>query len=316
MLYRTLLFPARIFFRFYCRKIVVNNKDILRSSGPLLIAANHPNSFLDAIIIATLFKKPVYSLARGDVFLNKTVKIILRSLNMLPVYRLSEGAENLEHNYTTFDSCLEIFKQNGIVLIFSEGRSINEWRLRPLKKGTARLAMAAWQQGIHLTIIPAGINYNHFRKFGKIIFLNFGNRITKEKITADLSNGKAIVEFNNILKNELQQLVVEMDSNDEQLKKIFHLHQPVLKKILLFIPAIMGYILHLPLYIAIHSYIKNRAEDHYDSIMIGLLFFMYPVYIIIIALIIYFITHSILLSLSAIILLPVTAFCALQNCYA
>ena len=76
---------------------------MLHEQGPLLIGANHPNSFLDAILVATLFKNPVYSLTRGDAFKGKKITKILTSLNMLPVYRLSEGAENLDNNYFTFD---------------------------------------------------------------------------------------------------------------------------------------------------------------------------------------------------------------------
>ena len=75
---------------------------------------------------------------------------------MLPVYRVSEGVENLENNYTTFDACQKIFKKNKIVLIFSEGRCINEWHLRPLKKGTARLALTAWQHNIPLKSFALG----------------------------------------------------------------------------------------------------------------------------------------------------------------
>ena len=130
MLYTLLKFPAKLALYFYCRRISINKKEFLQRDGPLLIAANHPNSFLDAIILATLFKQPIYSLARGDVFANKFYNKLLLSLNMLPVYRISEGAENLEHNYTTFSSCIDIFKKNGIVLIFSEGRCVNEWHLR------------------------------------------------------------------------------------------------------------------------------------------------------------------------------------------
>jgi 1-acyl-sn-glycerol-3-phosphate acyltransferase len=175
LLYTLLKIPAKLALFFYCRKIKINKKELLKSHGPLLIAANHPNSFLDAIILATLFKRPIYSLARGDVFVNKFYKKLLLSLNMLPVYRLSEGAENLEHNYTTFSSCIDIFKKNDIVLIFSEGGCINEWHLRPLKKGTARLAMNAWQQNIPLKVLPLGINYSSFRLFGKNMILNFGD---------------------------------------------------------------------------------------------------------------------------------------------
>ena len=154
MLYKFLLLPARIFIHFYCRRIIINKKNILRQKGPLLIASNHPNSFLDAIILATLFKSPIHSLARGDAFANKIVTKILASFNMLPVYRVSEGVENLENNYDTFSACQDIFKHDGIVLIFSEGRCINEWHLRPLKKGTARLALEAWQSGVNLKVMP------------------------------------------------------------------------------------------------------------------------------------------------------------------
>src|SRR5664279_3900589 len=169
---------------------------MLRMEGPLIIAANHPNSFLDAIIMATLFNNPVHSLARGDAFAGKNITKILTTLNMLPVYRISEGVENLEHNYSTFQACQTLFKKGKIVLIFSEGRCINEWHLRPLKKGTARLALSAWQHNIPLSILPLGINYSSFRKFGKTLHLNFGNIITKEDIRADLSSGAAVIEFN------------------------------------------------------------------------------------------------------------------------
>ena len=91
MLYKILYLPARLFIHFFCRRIIINNKNLLSEHGPLLIAANHPNSFLDAIIVATLFKNPVYSLTRGDAFAGKKITKILTSLNMLPVYRISEA---------------------------------------------------------------------------------------------------------------------------------------------------------------------------------------------------------------------------------
>jgi 1-acyl-sn-glycerol-3-phosphate acyltransferase len=174
LLYSILKIPAKFALRFYCRKICVNNPQALQTKGPLLLAANHPNSFLDAIILALLFRHPIYSLARGDAFANRFITKMLRLLNMLPVYRQSEGSENLEHNYTTFNECIGIFKKKGIVLIFSEGRCINEWHLRPLKKGTARLAISAWQNKIPLNILPVGVNYSNFRLFGKNVIINFG----------------------------------------------------------------------------------------------------------------------------------------------
>jgi 1-acyl-sn-glycerol-3-phosphate acyltransferase len=285
---------------------------MLDECGPLLIASNHPNSFLDAIIVATLFKRPVYSLARGDAFKGKIITQLLTSFNMLPVYRASEGVENLEHNYTTFEACQNIFKKDGIILIFSEGRCINEWHLRRLKKGTARLAFAAWQQGTPLRILPLGINYSCFRTFGKTISLNFGNVIIKEHINNNFASGKAINEFNEKLREELQKLVFEIDKNDhETLKEHFYIHQSSIKKVLLFIPAVMGFIIHFPLYYPIHLSIKNKAQDHYDSIMVGLLFFIYPVYVLAITIIIFLITHS-SISFFLLLLIPLTALALLH----
>ncbi len=307
-----MLFPARIFLHLYCRRVVINKKEIISLKGPLLIAANHPNSFLDAIILATLFKSPIYSLARGDAFAGKLITRLLSSLNMLPVYRVSEGVENLEHNYGTFDACQNIFKNNGIVLIFSEGRCINEWRLRPLKKGTARLAFNAWEKGYKLRVLPLGINYSFFRKFGKTVFLNFGNFIEKKDISQDLTTGKTFNDFNEKLRVQLQNLVFEIDKNDHKKREdIFYYKIFFIKKILLFIPAIGGIILHAPLFFGIHSFIKNKAEDHYDSIMTGVLFFVYPVYVIMMTALLALIFRSWML-LWLLVLIPFTLWSYVQ----
>ena len=285
---------------------------MLQQQGPMLLAANHPNSFLDAIIVATLFKSPIYSLARGDAFAGKTVTKILKSMNMLPVYRVSEGAENLEHNYTTFDACQKLFEQNSIVLIFSEGRCINEWHLRPLKKGTARLALTAWQHNVPLKVLPLGINYSSFRRFGKAVHLNFGNVIKQSELFEDLASGKAINELNEKLKAQLQKLVYEIDKNDKKkFDKFFYIQSSPLKKIMLFIPAAIGILLNTPLYSVLHLIIKKRAKDHYDSIMTGLLFLIYPLYVLFFTLILFFITKSII-AFTLLFLFPFSAICLLH----
>jgi len=311
LLYKLLLFPSRIALHFYCRKIIINNKAMLKNGGPLLIAANHPNSFLDAIIVGSLFKSPVYSLARGDAFAGKFVTKILSSFNMLPVYRVSEGVENLEHNYTTFQLCQKLFEENKIVLIFSEGRCINEWHLRPLKKGTARLAFSAWGKNIPLKVLPLGINYSSFRFFGKNVFLNFGSIISYKDFSED-SVARSINRFNEKLNEQLSELVFEIDKNDHQrLKNYFFVRQSFAKKILLFIPAILGFILHAPLYFIIHLVIKNIAKDHYDSVMTAILFLLYPLIVVSITLI-FFLSTGNMYSLLLLILLPFTLWSYLQ----
>lgn len=311
MLYKFLFYPARIALWFYCKSIKINKRGFLTENGPLLIAANHPNSFLDAIILSSLFKKPIYALARGDAFSKRIYHRILSSLNMMPVYRVSEGVENLGYNYSTFDMCQKLFSERKIVLIFSEGLCINEWHLRPLKKGTARLAFNALDAGIPLRILPLGINYSSFKKFGKIVHLNFGDIINPDQFSRNQSDGKLIAEFNYQLKSQLTNLVYEIESDDIlKVHQIFSPHTSVIVRIILAIPALLGFILHAPLVYAIHYRIKKDAVDHYDSVMVGLLFLLYPFYLVIVSIIFLFICGS--KALWLFLLMPLTALSLLH----
>jgi 1-acyl-sn-glycerol-3-phosphate acyltransferase len=314
LLYSFVKIIARFALPIYCRDIAINKKELLKHKGPLLLAVNHPNSFLDAIILCTLFDKPLYALARGDAFKNRLAAKILSLFKMFPVYRVSEGVENMDENYKTFDLCKNIFKQNGIVLIFSEGRCINEWHLRPLKKGTARLAISSWEDGIDLQVLPVAINYSSFKKFGKNIKLFFGDIITKEDIDYKDSHGNAIRQFNETLKVQLSEDVFEIDSNDKAaLHNSFYVEQSLLKRILLFVPALVGLLIHAPLYYFV-KWLANmlvKEEGHYDSKMVGFLFVLYPASLLLLSIILFLISGN-WFSFLLILLLPFTAWSYVQ----
>lgn len=314
MLYSIIKIIARLALPIYCRDIDINKKEILNQEGPLILAANHPNSFLDAIILCTLFNGTIYSLARGDAFKNKFFAKILYKFKMFPVYRVSEGVENLEENYITFELCKEVFRKKGIVLIFSEGRCVNEWHLRPLKKGTARLAISSWNEGIDLKILPVAINYSSFYKFGKNIKLHFGDIITKEAIDYEDSHGNAIKQFNENLKTQLSNHVFEIDAKDKaSLHTHFFIKQPVIKKIALFIPALIGLIIHAPIYLFIKwlREILVKEEGHYDSTIVGLSIILYPIFILMAIYILFSFTGN-WFSFLLILLLPFTAWAYVQ----
>lgn len=282
--------------------------------GPLLLACNHPNSFLDAILLDILFQKPIWSLARGDVFKKSFYVPLLTKLKILPVYRTSEGVENLTTNYKTFEECKNIFRNNGIVLMFSEGKCVNEWHLRPLKKGTARLAISSWEQNINLQVLPVGINYSSFNRFGKNIFLNFGTIITADEISSNDSDGKKHLDFNNRLQDELTQLVFEIPDRDKLSQEELLVIKPAtLIKILLRIPSLLGLLLNSPLYLLIRYFVRAKAKgtDHYDSIMIALLVFFYPFYLLLVTFWLFIITHS-YFSLLLLLILPFTAWSFVQ----
>lgn len=298
----------------WCPDLLIRNRKELYRKGPLLIAANHPNSFLDAVLIASLFRTPVYALARGDVFTHPVAAKILSALNIFPVYRLREGSQHLAHNYTTFDLCIEIFRKNGIVLIFSEGLSVNEWKLRPLKKGTARLALRAWEEGIPLSVLPAGINYSNFGRLGKWVHLLFGKPILQKTVESKKNFGEKVNTFNGVLDNTLKELVYQFPFADEpKRKETFIIPASASHRALLFLPALIGFAMHWPFYSLLRITVgwKLRRSDHFDSILLGTAFLLYPIYLLGILAGAYALTGS-KLSLLLAIALPFFARCAIR----
>ena len=309
LLYTLLKIPARLALPLYCRQYRVNRKELLQSKGPLLLAANHPNSFLDAIMLATLFDQPIYSLARGDAFANGFLKRLLNAMNILPVYRISEGTHNLNTNYDTFSACQSIFRKGGIVLIFSEGLCVNEWKLRPLKKGTARLAISCWKEGIPLRVLPTGINYHSFREYGKSVHIRFGQSISGTDVDINTTEGQSIRQFNELLQQELRALVdhVDLERDAANNHPVDQAMSPVIRR-LLWLPAFIGKWIHAPLYYPIRAIATKKAAPfgHYDSVLIGALMVAYPLYSILLTAGVYLITNQ-PWALLGLLVLPVLA---------
>ena len=314
MLYAILKVIVRLAARIFCRKIIINKPELLKEKGPMILACSHPNSFLDAVLMDILFEKPIWSLTRGDAFLNKRITKLFYKLKMLPVYRPSEGVENLSENYKTFDACIELFKRGEIVLIFSEGLCENEWHLRPLKKGTARLAYKCQQENIPLKILPVGINYSSFTRFGKNLIVNFGTIFTANDFDKNLSDGAWNQVFNNRLQQELSPLVFEIEKKDKKRQKeLLEIDPSLFTKILLAIPAAIGWLIHAPLYLPIKHWVHKKYNNsgHVDAMQIVLPLFIYPFYLLLIIFLLFFTLNTYWVFL-LIIILPFTAWSYVQ----
>ena len=314
MLYSLLKQYARFAIKIYCTKIIVNKPEVLKLKGPLLFASNHPNSFLDGMILTTLMDQPLYSLARGDAFKKNWLNKFLRRLKLLPVYRTSEGIENLEHNYTTFDECRQTFKRNGMVLIFSEGKCENEWHLRPLRKGTARLAVTSWKQDIPLKVYPTAFNYSSFGKFGKEVHLFFGDPIDRSMVIQNDSDGKSLLAFNDQLNEQLKKLVYEINADDTlTIQKVFSIKlKPSFYFLLL--PGLIGWILHAPLFYLCKLLSESfRYSGHYDSVLSAMLLLSYPFYYLFLVVCAFGI--NIAVGIPAMLIIPLTAWACTQIKY-
>ncbi|MEI6264286.1 MAG: 1-acyl-sn-glycerol-3-phosphate acyltransferase [Sphingobacteriia bacterium] len=284
-----LLIRAALFI--FCKKIAVINRSQFSIKGPLLVVANHPNSFLDAIIIGSIFRENVHFLARGDAFRQKKHRFLLKMLKMIPIYRLSEGKENLHLNEYAFTESGRILNNGGIVLIFIEGICVNSHELQPFKKGAARIAL---NSNTHnpLSVLPVSIAYDSFTRFGKNVRVEAAHPVLASTLFPFIEESKNLNWFNEQLYPILKSMI----------------HVPVSHKsshsLVQTIMAFIGKWLHYPFYFLLSNSIKEKTKGtvFYDSVLFGSLFLIYPMYFLIVHVIIWAISGSFLtLLLSAIL---------------
>jgi len=261
---------------------------------------------LDALIIGSYYKHPVHFLARGDVFSKPLVNRLLRAINMIPVYRITEGREQLKHNEGTFEECLNILEKDGTVLIFSEGVCKNEYTLRPLKKGTARLAYMAWydKKINSMSIHPVSISYSSFTKVPIVACIKQGKSITQDDVAAKQA-AQFYQEFNHTTSEQLKKnLLSEEEMQDLALAK------RQINQVFLAIPAFIGWLTHKSYYNFVRDYARRKTAGtvFYHSVLFGLLLITYPFVILLLTTLLVLITHMLLCWL-LLFLLPFTAWC-------
>lgn len=301
LFYFFLKFPVRLALMIFCREIWVRNGVLLKTRGPLLLVSNHPNSFLDAIIIGSLFSHPVHFLARGDAFKKPWHRRILGMMNMIPVYRMSEGRENLHLNSEAFRKSGEVLNAGGIVLIFIEGICVNKHELQTFKKGAARIA----NESKHLNnfkVMPIGIAYDSFQQFGKTINVEIGEPVLAKKLLSTDNTVANIVQFNEILRNEIEQKIEVPISKCSDQKK-----QQLLKPF-----SVLGFIIHIFLYkkISIRLRTKTKGTVFYDSVLFGTLLVIYPLIVIALIWLMFCLGVHYMILLGLMIFFPFTAWCA------
>ncbi len=181
MLYHVLRWLFTLTVKGYFRSISIRGLERIPRRGPVLLAANHTSAFMDPIVLGVYIRRSLYFLSRGSAFQKPLIAAILGKLHMIPVYRPEFEPDDLDKNQATFDRCFDHLGKGGAMLIFPEGVSKTERRLRPLKSGIARIGLGAEARHdfqLDVTIIPIGINYSNPHHFQSDVFVNIGQPIS------------------------------------------------------------------------------------------------------------------------------------------
>lgn len=208
-LYRFTQLYLKAGFRLFYRKVHTHNLQRVPLTGPVLLVPNHPNGFMDPLLIGSYLPRPTCFLARGDVFNIPLLAPVFRSFNMIPVYRTSEGKENIGKNFESFDASFEALTKGACLMIFGEGLCENNWQLRPMKKGAARIAQRAWNSGTEaekLVVIPVGITYSNYTGAGKSVLISYGEPLKKKHFGESLHDGSFTMQLNQAISKQLHEL--------------------------------------------------------------------------------------------------------------
>ncbi len=250
MLWYFLQFALTPLFPSFFKRLQGKNIERARVKEPLLIAMNHPNSFMDAMAFTYLLQFPrTYFMARGDAFKKGIVSKLLYSIGLLPIFRFKDvGYESAKKNVDSFKMVYKKLAERRKLIVFAEGYSVQERRLIPIKKGTAKMALSFIEQGGRddIQILPVGVTYSTPSKFRGDAYFEVGEPIIVKDYYEEYKQQapQAILKLTKEIEDRLKPLTLNLidKENDVVIEQL----QFILKKE----------------YIQEHNLNYNKLEDH------------------------------------------------------
>lgn len=207
----------RIGMFFYFKRITIHDVEHVPKNKPVLVLSNHQNALLDALLIAITCGRSSYFLTRAGVFNKPFVARILKSLQMLPVYRVRDGWGNLANNNNTFKACTDLLNADACIVIFPEGNHNLKRTVRPLSKGFTRIILEALGRypDMDLQLLPVGVNYTNAEKFTDEAAIYFGRPIAAKNYMSDSKN-ETVVALKTKIQSEISQLTTHIPFDSYQ----------------------------------------------------------------------------------------------------
>ena len=132
------------FFHIYFRMSRIGREHI-PVDGPVIFAANH-RSFLDPFVIACMSRRPLYYVAKKELFRHPLTAWFLNSLGAFPIDRGNADQDAM-------GTAREILQRGDSVLIFPEGTRTRPGTLGAPKRGVGRLALETGAPVIPVAVI-------------------------------------------------------------------------------------------------------------------------------------------------------------------
>lgn len=220
MIYPVMRLVAEASVGIFYRRVEVRGLEGIPGRGPAILACNHPNTMMDALLVGLRLGRRVRFLAKSTLFRGRFQGWFMRQLGALPVVRQSDvaegSAENMEvSNEHTFARCHEALLAGDAIVIFPEGVSHAEPRLMPLRTGAARIALGAEAEGgfeLGVRMVPIGLNYRAPETFNSDVVIEVGASLdARDYADAWRKDTKeAVTSLTDDLEERMQALVMHL----------------------------------------------------------------------------------------------------------
>ncbi|CAN5135871.1 hypothetical protein BH20ACI2_BH20ACI2_28140 [soil metagenome] len=219
--------------RLFFRRIETVNVERVPQTGALLFVLNHPNGLVDPALVFVSMPRRVSFLAKSTLYDNPVGAFLLRTFEILPIYRRIDADAKSESNAVTFDNCFELLRRGRCIAIFPEGISHDEPQLQKIKTGAARIALGAVSEpsasvsGFTLTgelrekglkIVPVGLYYTSKTSFRSEALIRYGEVFDVEAVELD-ANGEpprdAVVRLTAKIEKSLRDVTLNLETETE-----------------------------------------------------------------------------------------------------
>lgn len=162
------------------RKVEVHGEENIPTDGAVILAPNHCNTLMDALVMLRAYKGPTVFGARADIFNKPFLAKIMFFLRILPMVRQRDGLRNVLKNIETQDMIVETLENGVRFCIYPEGRHRPAHSLQTLGKGIFRAALAAnakFGDKKPVYIVPVGIEYGDYFRYRSTSLVTYGKAI-------------------------------------------------------------------------------------------------------------------------------------------
>ncbi len=220
MLYRLLRPAATIALRLYYRQIEAVGLERIPAHGATLLAVNHPNALVDALVVGTFVPRRVHMTAKATLFANPVANRFLRAVGVIPLRRAKDeqaGAPaDPRRNADAFRAVMETLRAGHALMIFPEGISHDEPALAPLRTGAARMALQARDE--HrvrgMMVVPVGLVFSRKEAPRSRVLMEVGDPIAMDE-WVPTDSARAVEELTADIESRLRAVTLNFASLDD-----------------------------------------------------------------------------------------------------